>query len=62
MKSSLWHTIRAGHSYSSRKPRYLALKREMAVYFMADREAYTDAKGGYIRAVIAKAKAESDTP
>jgi GrpB-like predicted nucleotidyltransferase (UPF0157 family) len=42
--------------------RYLALKREMAVYFMEDREAYTDAKGEYIHTVTAKAKTESDTP
>lgn len=36
--------------------RYAALKRALSVQYADDREAYTDAKGEYIRAVMEKAK------
>ena len=35
--------------------RYAALKRELASRFETDREAYTEAKGEFIRAVLAQA-------
>jgi GrpB-like predicted nucleotidyltransferase (UPF0157 family) len=38
--------------------RYHTLKQELAVRFTHDREAYTDAKGEYVRAVTEKARAE----
>lgn len=37
--------------------RYARLKHELAVQFPLDREAYTDGKGEYIAAVLAKARA-----
>ncbi len=39
--------------------RYAALKRELAVRHREDREAYTDAKAGYVAALLAKARGGS---
>jgi GrpB-like predicted nucleotidyltransferase (UPF0157 family) len=41
--------------------RYHALKQELAARFADDREAYTEAKGEYVRTVTEKTRAENDT-
>lgn len=39
--------------------RYAALKRDLAVRYRADREAYTEAKGDFVREIMEKARAET---
>ncbi len=39
--------------------RYAALKRDLAIRYRADREAYTDAKGDYVHEIMEKARAEN---
>ncbi|MBE8967772.1 GrpB family protein [Nostocales cyanobacterium LEGE 12452] len=40
------------------RDRYKALKRDLATSFRSDREAYTNGKNEYIRAVMVKARIE----
>lgn len=45
-------------AYPEEARRYEALKRDLAVRFPTDRDAYTHAKGEYIQAVMEKARHE----
>ena len=62
VNSKFWEEHKLFCDYLRRHPeeakRYEVLKRDLAASFQSDREAYTNGKNDYIRAVMAKAQCE----